>query len=251
MGLPNISIVEAEAMHPELQELADAEGKILAPSMSPGKGEDPTEVLPEMAHRFVRAGAKVIKINYSCPNKIVGGGGREAVLGNDLETMFEIDDKIVATVGEDLIIVRKLPPYVSDKKILIPEVAKRFSNVRGKVVLALSNTIGGQYILTELGDPALNVPGNLGGLSGPATIEVGRDQLRRFRELLPHHVGIISCLGVTNGQEVYRRVDEMGADLAEGVTVFIENETHRSMTYGQTAQELAEEYAKLLTQSEN
>lgn len=249
MGLPNIGIKDAEVMHPELQIIADAEGKMLVPSMSPGKGEDPTEVLPDMAYRFVKAGAKIIEINYSCPNKIVEGGGREAVLGNDLETMFEIDDKVIVSVGEDVIVIRKLPPYVGDKKVLIPDVAKGFSKVKGKVVLGLSNTVGGQQILTELGDPALRVPGNLGGLSGPATVEIGRNQLRQFRELLPKRIGIISCLGVTTGYEVHRRVSEMGADLAAGVTVFIENETHRGMTYGQTAQEIAEQYAQIIAQA--
>ncbi|HVX48362.1 MAG TPA: hypothetical protein VHA05_03335 [Candidatus Saccharimonadales bacterium] len=243
VGLPNISGPRAAGLYPKWKEIGDFYGTPVMPSVSPGKGEDPAKVLPDMVELFVEAGAPAVEVNYSCPNKIDEHGGREPVLGHDLEQMEEIDAEIVRRVGDAVVISRKLPPYVGEKKMLIPAVGELFVRAGGRKVLDLSNTLGGQQIITERGDPALTVPGNLGGLSGPATSEIGRDQLKRFKDVLAKGIGTISCLGVDNGAEVFHRVDELEADLTCGATVFVENET-RGISYGQTCQRIAEEYAE-------
>ena len=239
MGLPNISGPRAAGLYPKWKEIGDFYGTPVMPSVSPGKGEDPTKVLPDMVEMFVEAGAPAVEVNYSCPNKIDEQGGREPILGYDLEQMEEIDQEIVRRVGDAVVIDRKLPPYVGEKRLLIPAAGEIFSHADGRVVLSMSNTLGGQQVLTERGDPA----GNLGGMSGPATREVGRDQLKQFKDILPKDIGTISCLGVDSGKEVFHRVDELEADLACGATVFIENET-LGISYGQTCQRIAEEYAE-------
>ena len=87
------------------------------------------------------------------------------------------------------------------------------------------------------------MPGNVGALSGPATVEIGRDQLWQFRLRLPLAIGLISCNGVSTASEVRRRID-MGADMTSGVTIFMQNE-HAGISYGRTALILAQEYAYL------
>lgn len=245
MGLPNIGYHRAVELYPELKKEADDYGKPVIPSISPGKGEDPAVVLPDMVAGFVEAGAPIVEVNYSCPNKIDKSGGREPLLGNDPEIMFSIDEEITRRVGDDIWVIRKLPPYLGEKKQLIPTVTDGFNKTKGRVALNISNTVGGQKILTELGEPALNVPDNIGGMSGPATIEIGRDQLRRFRtELLLSRVVLISSLGVTTGQEVHYRVDEgRGAVFTSGVTLYTENES-AGIDYGKTGVKIAEEYAE-------
>jgi dihydroorotate dehydrogenase len=245
MGLPNISSKRAQALYPEWKKLGDHHGKPVIPSVSPGKGEDPTQVLPDMVEGFAEVGAPAVEVNYSCPNKIIEGGDREPILGYDPEQMEEIDLEIVQRVGDAVTVIRKLPPYVGDKRSLIPEVAEMFSLAEGAVMVDVSNTVGGQQILTERGDPALKVPGNLGGMSGPATRQIGREQLKLFKDLLPRRVGMISCLGVDSGAEVFHRVDELGADIACGVTTYIQNESV-GKSYGQTGVAIAEEYAEAM-----
>ncbi len=253
MGLPNIGHKRAVKLQKELQPQVEAEGKDLVPSFSTGKGEDPFEVLPAMAYGFVEAGATKIEVNYSCPNKFVQGGGAvEPVLGYDLDSMFEIDERVVAVVGVGIKILRKLPPFVGEKRILIPQVAERFNATANKVgasavVLCLFNAIGGQSVLTEMGDPALSIGearDNIGGASGRAFSDMSVDGLRAFKDGLSPSIGTISSVGVDSAEAIYQRVDEEGADLAEGITVLWENE-RRGKKFGQTITEMAHRYAKL------
>lgn len=243
MGLPNIGFTEARKLYPEWQKMADDQGKPLIPSMSPGKGEDPLKVLPRMAEGFAEAGAPAIEINYSCPNKITDEGNREPILAFDLEQMEEIDEEIMHLVGSGVTVVRKLAPYVGDKKHLIPEVGKIFARAHGETWLNLSNTVGGQRILNRHCEPALSIPDNIGGLSGPFTRTMARDQLAHFRGVLPENIGIISCNGVFGGGEVFDRVHNLDADLTEGATVYFENERD-GISYGETGQRIAEQYAE-------
>jgi dihydroorotate dehydrogenase len=248
MGLPNVGFHVAVREYPELRKFAEALGKPLVPSLSPGKGEDPVMVLPRMAEGFAEAGAPAIEINYSCPNKITGEGAREPILAYDVEQMAEIDGEIVRVVGTGVAVIRKLAPYVGEKKLLIPKVGELYAQAGGDVWLNLSNTIGGQRIPNEMGDPALKVPDNMGGMSGPYTAEMARDQLIRFKKILPAGIGVISCNGVIDGSEVFHRTDELRADLTEGATVYFENE-RRGISYGQTGQRVAEQYAEAVDAS--
>ncbi len=240
LGLPSVSIEAMEQALPDLLQEAEDRGKILIPGVSAAAGDDPLEVLPEMAERLVEAGAERIELNYSCPNKITEDGGREAILSHDLETMIEVDEAVVARVGTGIWVVRKIAPLVAQRSTLIIPTANYFANVPGKVAISF-NTVGGQSILTETGEPALQVPGNVGGLSGPATKMIGRNMLTEFRKRLPKRVQIDSALGVSTGAEIHVRVDELGADIASGVTVFMENEG-RGKTYSQIARRIADQY---------
>lgn len=255
IGLGNIGHRRGVELQKQLQPQVEAEGKSLIPSFSPGKGENPLEVLPAMAYAFVEAGATKIEPNYSCPNKRVeGGGSYEPVLGYDLDSMFEVDERIVEAVGPDTTILRKLPPLVGEKKILLPPMVDGFNAVnerargRGQVVLGLFNTIPAQSVLDELGDPALSVgetKDNLGGASGRAFAGMAIDGLMRFKQRLDPTIGTISSVGVYSAQEIYRRVDVEGADLAEGVTVLWQNELNYGKSFGQTITEMAEQYHQI------
>ncbi len=240
LGLPSVSIEVLEQVYPDLHAEAEDRGKTIIPGVSAAVGDDPLEVLPEMAERMVESGAKRIEVNYSCPNKVTEDGGREPILSHDLETMMEVDERIIARVGLDIWVLRKIAPLVGQRKSLIVPTANYFAQAPGKVGLSF-NTIGGQSILTEEGDPALDVPNNVGGLSGPATRPVGRNMLRVFRELLPASVQIDSTLGVFNGADVHERVDEMGANVSSGVSIYWENE-ERGIDFYRTGLYIADGY---------
>jgi dihydroorotate dehydrogenase len=245
LGLPNIGFKDALKLLPKLKAHTDEAGKPLITSISPGRGEDPMVVIPEMVYGLADAGAEFIEINYSCPNKVTEGGGRASIIGFDLDTMFEIDGYAAEQV-DGVVILRKLPPYLEDNADLIGGVASGFESIarrNGSVILNLSNTIGGRKIYTETGQPALDVPGHIGGLSGPVTAETGRNQLHQFRSRTWATIGYVSSLGIMDGAEVYHRVHVLGADFTEGVTIFVENE-RRGISYGGTIDRIARQYVE-------
>jgi dihydroorotate dehydrogenase len=240
MGLPNIGYARAAELYPVLKEQADFYGKPLIPSVSAVQGEDPRTVLPDMLEVFAEHGATILEVNYSCPNKITDDGKREPILGYDLEQMAEVDQVIAQRLGSSVLLLRKLPPYLAQKSKLIPSVANIFAGKQA-VGIHTANTVGGMQGRTERGYPALQVPGNTGGLSGPATKEIGEGQLRAFKALLPARVAVASSLGIWTGHHVFTRVHEQQADITGAVSIFYENE-RIGKSFGQTCQQIAEQY---------
>lgn len=241
MGLPNVGSEEGFEIFHQINPIAEAAGKPLIPSFSPGKGEDPLKVLPTMAGKYAAGGAKIIEVNYSCRNKMTDDGqGYEDIVGFYPELMFEIDEKVIEVAGTEVVITRKLPPYIDEYRKLIPEVVEWLTTIKGKAAMGF-NSIGGQEILDEHRRPVLDTPGSIGSLSGSATAEVGISQQRIFRARLPARIAIFTSLGITTGEQVFQRVDKLGADFAEGVTVFTENEKI-GKSYGKTIAEMAYQY---------
>jgi len=258
MGLPNIGHPRAKKFQKKMQPVVEEYGMSLVPSFSPGVGEDPFTVLPDMAYGFVEAGATEIEVNLSCPNKLEEGGKAvEPVLGHDLDASFEIAEKVLETVGPGITVDFKEPPMLGEKKVLIEDVADRFIMlggvfVKNKIIVVPFNTIGNQSVLDEWGEPALSVGEkgiNVGGASGVAFAKMARAGLAKFRTSLPPETGITSSVGAADGAEVYLRVDEMGADDAEGVTIFWENE-RKGISFGETITRVAEQYFEIKVRHE-
>lgn len=226
MGLPNIGLEEALALAPDVLSRSHGKGKPVvfsgSPTVSPESGSS-VEQARKLVYEFLQTGADLVELNVSCPNVVTEGGGRKPIMGYDLESMAELVDVLSAEVGEGQRIGVKLPPYVSDEeKLLIPDVAKilRAKNVFSFLVTA--NTIPNQIARNADGHPILTVPNGAGGMSGPATKEVGREQLKMWHEQMGDRLDIVSALGVDSGQEVQVR-RSLGAVAAEGVTFLWES----------------------------
>lgn len=248
MGLPNIGIAQAEKLMPGLARMAANLGKVLVASVSPAKGEDPVRVLPELVARMFEAGAQAVEANYSCPNKITDDGNREPILGYDPIAVSAVRHAILQRIGEHQIFIEKWPPYEGEKELIGNKMAHAILEFSGVKYISLPNTRPNQLIMDEAGSYALDVPGHTGGMSGPATREMGRDQLRFMRSLLPQYIGIVSCSGVDNGMEVFHRVEHLGADFTAGVAIYFNNE-EKGTGYGQTSVRIAEEFADMLSGS--
>lgn len=227
MGLPNIGLDEAVALAPEVIKRSHDKGKPViysgSPTMSPDAGGS-VEQARRLVYEFLQTGVDLVELNVSCPNVVTEGGGRKPIMGYDLESMAELIDVLAGEVGEGHKIGVKLPPYVSDEeKLLIPDVAKllRAKNVFSFLVTA--NTIPNQVARNKDGSTILTVPNGAGGMSGPATKEIGREQLRLWTEQMGNSVDIVSALGVDSGKEVQVR-RSLGAVAAEGVTFLWESD---------------------------
>lgn len=224
MGLPNIGFEAAVGLIPEI--ISRAEGKPVifsgSPTNAPVHGSS-VEQATRLAYGFLQAGAKLVEINVSCPNVVTEDGGRKPIMGYDLETMQELVDALTTSVGEGEKLGVKLPPYLSyEEKAVAADLAKllRASNVFAFLVTA--NTIPNQEPLNANGEHILTVHGGKGGMSGPATKDVGREQLRLWHALLDSKADIISTLGLDSGKELKTRL-QLGAAAAGGVTFLWES----------------------------
>jgi dihydroorotate dehydrogenase len=245
-GLPNVGHAEALEIYEEMQHVTDYNAKPLIPNISAGRGEDPLEVLPAMAYQFAEKGAYIVEVNYSCPNKRSQEGVREPMLGHDLGAMWTVDQKIREAAGSDILVVRKLPHYSRKHSGLLEPAIEGFTKIAqsknaGRIAIAASNSIEDELVTNEDGEPALDTPDHLGGLSGPATKADARAELSYLRDNLSNSIGIISMLGVITGAEIHHRTAELGADFTEGATVLIEN-LKKGISYGDTIRSLAQEY---------
>ena len=224
MGLPNIGLTAAAALSAEIITRAHGAGKIAvlsgSPTNAPEHGSSVDQAV-RLAYELLATGADLVELNVSCPNVVTEGGGRKPIMGYDAEAVAELVERLHTEVGETGRLGIKVPPYLSDEeRLLIPQLA---DSIRGREVfrfLVASNTIPNQVARGDDGEPILSVPGGAGGMSGPATKEVGREQLRLWR---PHlDLEIVSALGVDSGQELHHR-RQLGAAAASGVTFLWES----------------------------
>jgi len=228
MGLPNIGLAAAKTVMPEIIKRAHDGGKPVIASVSPTQASkkigDTFEQTIRLVYEMQLAGADLIEVNTSCPNVVTEEGARKPILGYDLEGMTELVSRLAPWTGvQDSTVGVKLPPYLTkEERQITPGLARLFkeSGVFGFLVTA--NTIPDQAPLDDRGEYILAVPGGSGGMSGPATRYIGREQLGMWRTLVGNSLDIMSTLGVDGGKEMAVR-RELGADAVGGVTLFFES----------------------------
>lgn len=244
MGLPNIGLVAAKELMPDILTRAHEKGKPVIASISP------TQASPEIGDTFRQVnrlvyemhlvGADFIEVNTSCPNVITEDGGRKPILGYDIEGMHELAEELTPLIHTSVNKIGvKLPPYITDEeKAVVPELAKILKEHLFDFVVT-SNTIPNQVARDETGQPVLTVPEGKGGMSGPATKDIGREQLRMWQDHIGDEIEIISTLGVDSGRELAVR-RQLGAIAAGGVTFLWE-----SNNWGMTVTDIVSEWAEI------
>lgn len=228
MGLPNIGLAAAKELMPDILARAHEKGKPVIASVSPVHATPETGSTLEQVKRLVGemllAGADLVEVNTSCPNVVTEGGGRKPILGYDLEGMQELVEELAPWLGtfESKVGVKPPPYLTAEEKATVPELAKLFKERRVFSFMSTPNTIPGQIARNQAGQPILTVPEGKGGMSGPATKEIGREQLTMWREQLGDEIEIISTLGVDSGRELAIR-RQLGATAGSGVTFLWES----------------------------
>lgn len=246
MGLPNIGLSAAVRLMPEIVRRAHARGKPVIASVSP------TEATVEIGNTFEQAvrlvgelqktDVDLIEFNSSCPNVITEDGGRKPLLGYDLAGMERLVIELGRIVGtHNARLGIKLPPYLLDQEVqLVPALAALLREYPVFAFLVTSNTIPHRVARDNAGQPILRVPGGVGGMSGPATREVGRQQLQLWHSHVGSEIEIISTLGMDSGRELAARI-QLGATAAGGVT-FLWESSH----WGRAVTEVVSEWAETL-----
>lgn len=251
MGLPNIGLFDAIDMAREISLHAGAGGKPVIFSVSPtlptpeiGK---PSEQAALLTYRFFdEAVVEFVELNVSCPNVVMADGSRKPLLGYDIEGLTELIEEVRRQVGRPPSgLGIKVPPYVTEEqKAMMPVIADAIMSSRLFSFITTANTIPNQIPKNAAGEDILSVPGGAGGMSGSGTKEVGREQLKIWKDLVGDQLEIISTLGVDSGKELAVR-RRLGAVAAGGVTFLWENQNWK-----EAVTKVISDYAEAMERSE-
>ncbi len=244
MGLPNIGLTAAKYVVPEVIKIAHAKGKpviaSVASTLESKKIGSSYEQLVSLVYEMQLTGVDMIEVSPGSPNTVTNDGGRKPLIAYDLEGMHELIEELApwANVSGSKLGL-KLPPYVSDEqKSTMVDIAKLLNNKKVFDFIVTANTIPDQIVLNGNNEPVLSVPNGSGGMSGPVTKEIGREQLSLWRQLLDDSIDIISMLGVDSGKELAIR-RQLGASAAGGVTFLWESDN-----WGSAITDLVEGWAE-------
>ncbi|CAN5641398.1 hypothetical protein BH23PAT2_BH23PAT2_07250 [soil metagenome] len=218
LGMPNkgMDIVEKEI--PVMTRIANNAGSKLVVNVAP-VSEKPLEESVELVRRAYEAGAHSVILNAGCPNVVTPGGGRHELLSRNKEAFTNVLAGLAAAALPKPIWVRISPQetYASGRGIFK---AMIYSGIVSAVLTP--NTWPGFKPVDEAGTTVLNVAGNVGGKSGPATTAQSRLQTVWARYALRgSKIDVISSSGIMNGEELAIRL-RLGAVAGAGSTFYYE-----------------------------
>jgi dihydroorotate dehydrogenase len=206
-GVPSKS---PDVWQPDMKKAVESAGKgqvMIASFQGTNRGEGVEAFVQDHidgAKMCVEAGAKIVEVNYSCPNE-----GTANLLCYDTERVITISEKIKEEIGDVPLLIKIA--YFSDK-----EAWKDYVKRVGKVVdgIAMINTIGAA-VRKKDGEQALPGDGRLvsGVLGGPikwAGLEMVKEAVQ-WREEFGSKFKIIASGGVTS-VESYKEYIDAGAD---------------------------------------
>lgn len=229
MGLPNIGLLAAKELMPEILKRAHEKGKpviaSVASTLHSRANGDSFEQLERLIYEMQLTGVDMIEVSPGSPNTITPEGGRKSLIAYDYREMEELIARLAQLDNiSDSSVGLKLPPYTSDEqKNTAIKLATLINRWQTFEFIVTANTIPNQLVLNEKNKPVLAVPSGEAGMCGPSTKEVGREQLRLWRELLDDSIDIVSTLGLDSGKELAVRC-ELGASATGGVTFLWESD---------------------------
>jgi dihydroorotate dehydrogenase len=212
--LDNVGIDAAEPELKEAVDMAHTYGKKIVANVAPVSSH-PASELAELITRTYRAGVDGVLINPFCPN----------VEGVSSQLAREPDRFI--NVLESLKRIIKMPLWVrigySSKPGEIAATCNllRLTNMVSAVCISNSESVA---VPTDMhGNSLVRSSSGLCGRSGPGMAEAGYAATREAaRALYGSGVHTVSCIGISNADELQRRLD-VGAVAGAGSTFFMES----------------------------
>lgn len=220
LGMPNkgMDIVEQEI--PEMVEVAHAYGKPLIVNVAP-VSDDPGAESAELVRRAYEAGADAVLLNAGCPNVVTEDGGREEILSHRPDVLGKVASRLFEITERYHKIFVRVSPQANRKACMMVTEMLDFSQAVS--VVFTPNTWPGHKPLDGEGQPILEVPGGIGGKSGPATAKAAAKQTAWMvhESLLP----VVSSGGIMTGKELAWRMGtrRLGAVAGCGTTFFYES----------------------------
>ncbi len=235
LGMPNKGMDAVEAEIPEMSKIARSYHKKLIVNVAP-VSEEPVKEAVELIARSYAAGADGVVLNAGCPNVVLEDGGRHEILSYNPPGLAEVLNGIYEARFDRPIMIRISPPENYAKAIDI------FAVIRSsRVVSAVfdPNTWPGHKPLDTEKQPLLEVPGGVGGKSGPAMAFMSAKQTEwAVKELQGSGIDVVRSSGVMDATELQRSFD-IGAVAAAGTTFFYESRNGWQEDVGRLLTDLA------------
>ncbi len=229
LGMPNrgIDIVETEI--PDMVKTAHSLGKQLIVNVAP-VSEEPVAESVELVSRAYEAGADAVLLNAGCPNVVTPDGGRHEILSTNTMALR------LVLAGLQAVAAKYKPIFIRTSPMDDFENVRRITHeIYGSgVVNAVftPNTWPGYKPKDHNGEYVLNVPRNVGGLSGPATRSKALQQtiftdqglfMAASRSKTWHHTKIVASGGITTGDSLAVSMRSGGAVAGAATTFFYES----------------------------
>jgi len=183
--------------------------------------DDPASETVEMVRRGYAAGADAVLVNAGCPNVITYDGGRHELLSRSPSGLWKVLDALTQAELPKPVFIRISPQESFGHMAAICDVIEASGIVSA---VFLPNTWPGYVPLNSNGQPILQVPGGMGGRSGPAMNAAAEEQLIWASIMLGStKIDIVSSSSIMNAHTLRRRL-HLGATAGAGTTFYYESE---------------------------
>jgi dihydroorotate dehydrogenase len=216
LGMPNHGLAAELEVLPHKNELAERSGKIYAVNVAPVSNDAVTESR-QLVEATYAGGARAVLLNAGCPNVVTPDGGRHEILSRQPYVLSEVLQALKRVTERFSPIFIRLSPvesYWQMKRVC--EVIRQSGVVSAVFV---PNTWPGH----QPPSGPLEVPGGVGGRSGPAMANSAAQQTQwAVQSLHSSNIDVVSCSGIMNAQELKKRL-HIGAVAASGTTFYYES----------------------------
>lgn len=221
LDMPNKGMDEVEKQIPEMIETAHSLGKKLVVNIAP-VSDEPINESRELVSRAYASGADAVLLNAGCPNVVTNDGKRKEILSHNPKTL----GKVVLSLQD---IAEKYKPIFirTSPAEDYPQLRASLRMLQKDIVSAVftPNTWPGHVPKDENKDNILEVPGGIGGKSGPAVADAAYMQTvwaLTASKIGGRKIDIVSSAGITSGQELSKRL-RLGAVAGAGTTLYYES----------------------------
>jgi dihydroorotate dehydrogenase (fumarate) len=229
LGMPNKGIDAVALDIPQMAEIAHGFGKPLVVNVAPVSDEPAGESI-ELVRRAYEAGADAVLLNAGCPNVVTEDGGRHEILSHNADALGLVLRGLSAQFATDKarpIFIRTSPMFDGKGDMSIHKAFSILHVIRESGIIGAvftPNTWPGHKPLDNDGRPILEVPGGVGGKSGPATVTSAAAETRATVSFLDSSgIDVVSSGGIVNGKELRYRLDSASAVAGAGTTFFYES----------------------------
>jgi dihydroorotate dehydrogenase len=202
-GMPNEGIEAAARLAiPEMVEIAEEHGKKLVVNVSPTTPERADKEAQELVALAYGAGAHGVLLNAGCPSIVREDGSRQENPGCDPQMLGKMMLSLADVTKENYPVFLRVPPAGD-----YPEMRSRLRPIKDSVVSVIFAT--NTKPLNESDGQYLDVPGETGGMSGPALTEFGRTQLGwalAAGRIGGRNIDVVSSIGIHSGEELHKRI---------------------------------------------
>lgn len=225
LGMPNIGIFGDQSQEtlidqlPEMIYVAHQSNKPLVVNVAP-VSSSPVEEAQELVAAVFAKGADAVLLNGGCPNVVTEDGERHQLLSRDPDTLKKVLNGLRPITARYNQIFLRVSPLRHD--VGVEDVAKAVRSGGTVAAVFTPNTWPGHRPQNQDGDDLLDVPGGVGGASGPAYANKALVETSLWvQQLRGSGIDTVLSSGVMDA-DTLRRGLYIGAVAACGTTFFYE-----------------------------